>query len=105
MPLSLPTAYFSLHSMAQERKCAAMEENTFSMSELKPGMSGIVAVLENEGNMRRRLMDLGLVDGSRVTCLSRSLWGDPAAYEICGAVIALRRADCSRILLRELRDD
>lgn len=72
------------------------------MSELQPGMSGEVISLQNSGSMRQRLTDLGLVEGSRVTCLGRSLWGDPAAYEICGAVIALRRADCEQILLREI---
>ena len=75
------------------------------MNELRPGMSGIVAALKNDDNMRQRLLDLGLVEGSRVTCLSRSLWGDPAAYEICGAVIALRRADCRDIFLRELSNE
>lgn len=72
------------------------------MSELQPGMSGEVISLQNSGSMRQRLTDLGLVEGSRVTCLGRSLWGDPAAYEICGAVIALRRVDCEQILLREI---
>jgi len=70
------------------------------MSELLPGMTGEVASLQIDGSMRHRLMDLGLVEGSRVTCLGKSLWGDPSAYEICGAVIALRRADCSQVLLR-----
>lgn len=79
-----------------------MNNLTLCMSELQPGMSGEVISLQNSGSMRQRLTDLGLVEGSRVTCLGRSLWGDPAAYEICGAVIALRRVDCEQILLREI---
>ena len=74
------------------------------MNELKPGMSGVVDALDHAGSMRQRMQDLGLVEGSRVTCLGKSFWGDPAAYEICGAVIALRNADCARVLLREISE-
>ena len=74
------------------------------MSELEPGMIGEVLSLRHSGSMMRRLVDLGLIEGTRVTCLGRSLWGDPAAYEICGAVVALRRVDCEQILLREITE-
>ncbi len=77
-----------------------MTKSTLFMSELEPGMTGEVLMLRHSGSMMQRLMDLGLIEGSRVTCLGRSLWGDPAAYEICGAVVALRRVDCEQILLR-----
>ena len=40
-----------------------------------------------------RLLDLGLIRGTRVTCIARSPWGDPAAYLVRGAVIALRDQD------------
>jgi ferrous iron transport protein A len=47
--------------------------------------------------MRRRLQDLGLVTGTHVTCLQRASAGDPTAYLIRGAVIALRRDDAVQI--------
>ena len=37
-------------------------------------------------------MDLGLVRGTRVTCVTRSPAGDPGAYLIRGALIALRHS-------------
>ena len=49
--------------------------------------------------MERRLTDLGLVRGTRVTCMARSPAGDPCAYLIRGALIALRRADAAGIQL------
>ena len=78
-------------------------DGTLRMSELTPGKTGVVMALNGDGPLYRRLLDLGLVEGSRVTCLGRSLWGDPAAYQICGAVIALRDCDCREILLREVQ--
>ena len=49
--------------------------------------------------MRRRLLDIGLIENTEVTCVGRSHGGDPAAFLIRGAVIALRRADCKKILV------
>lgn len=44
-----------------------------------------------QGPQRRRLLDLGLVPGTRVTVEMRSPLRDPVAYRVRGAVIALRR--------------
>ena len=56
-----------------------------------------VHALRLSGSIRRRLQDLGLVAGTRVTCIQRAAAGDPTAYLIRGAVIALRQADAARI--------
>ena len=49
--------------------------------------------------MRRRLMDLGLTRHTEVMCLGRSPLGDPSAYLIRGAVIAIRAKDSQNIFL------
>ena len=67
-----------------------------TLEKLRPGQAGTVLALRLEGPLRRRLQDLGLVDGARLRCLGRSPLGDPSAYLICGAAIALRRTDCRR---------
>lgn len=48
--------------------------------------------------MRRRLRELGLLEGSRVRCLYPSAFGDPRAYLVKGTVLALRRQDAMAIL-------
>ena len=70
------------------------------LSELSPGQRGTVTALLAQGAPRRRLRDLGLTEGCRVTALGRSPFGDPTAYEIRGAVIALRESESSRVLIR-----
>ncbi|MCI8524938.1 MAG: ferrous iron transport protein A [Oscillospiraceae bacterium] len=67
--------------------------------DIQPGEKAVVRALLNQGGMRRRLLDLGLIENTEVECLGRSPGGDPAAYRIRGAVIALRAADCARILV------
>jgi DtxR family transcriptional regulator, Mn-dependent transcriptional regulator len=50
-----------------------------------------------QGPQRRRLLDLGVVPGTVITVQFTSPDGDPAAYLIRGALIALRRAQAKLI--------
>lgn len=70
------------------------------LCDLRVGERAVVYELKNEGGMRRRLCDLGLVEETAVECVGKSPAGDPSAYLIRGAVIAIRRIDGSRILVR-----
>lgn len=67
------------------------------LCDIPPGQRALVRGIQTQGTMRRRLMELGLVEGTEVTCLRRSPWGDPTAYRIRGAVIALRREDSAGV--------
>ena len=44
-----------------------------------------------------RMTALGFAPGGSVRAVQESPWGDPVAYEVCGAVIALRREDARGI--------
>lgn len=69
------------------------------LSTLSEGMSGRVVKLTNEYNMRRRLQDLGLIEGALIECVGKSPSGDPSAYLIRGAVFALRSEDAGKIIV------
>ena len=69
------------------------------LDELKEGETGRIIDLENSGGIRRRLQDIGMVKGSIVRCIQKSPLGDPTAYGICGAVIALRSEEASEIFV------
>lgn len=66
---------------------------------LSPGNSAVIHRLIAAGDMRRRLLDIGLTPGTKVLCLGQSPLGDPIAFLIRGAVIALRKKDCQNILI------
>ena len=57
---------------------------------------------ERAAAIRRRLLDIGLVEGTDVSCLQKSPAGDPVAYLIRGAVIAIRSEDSSQIVVEGL---
>lgn len=71
--------------------------NNIYLNQLKEGESCTIEELEITGAMRCRLSELGFIKGSRVVCLQRSFSGEPTAYFVKGAVIALRKADTSKI--------
>ncbi len=72
-------------------------ESNLTLKDLRPGESGRVRSLGGRSEMRRRLRDIGLVEGTKVVCTGKSPGGDPSAYLIRGAVIAIRAADGQNI--------
>jgi DtxR family Mn-dependent transcriptional regulator len=75
------------------------EQTGMPLSGLKPGQPGRVVGLSpaSHGAERRRLLDLGLVPGTMVEAEFRSPAGDPTAYRVRGALIALRREQADQI--------
>lgn len=67
------------------------------LCDLKEGEKAQVVALWHPGGLRRRLLDIGLIGGTEVECLGKSPLGDPAAYLIRGAVIAIRAADAGMV--------
>jgi len=54
------------------------------------------------GLERRRLLDLGILPGTRITAELRSPGGDPVAYRVRGTLIALRGEQAKRVHVRPL---
>lgn len=73
-----------------------------TLQDIKPGERAKIKELCCTGSIRRRLLDIGLIAETEVECLGRSPLGDPSAYFIRGAVIAIRMEDCRNILICEL---
>jgi len=70
-----------------------------NLTDLHEGEMAHVVSLLNESSIKRRLQDLGLVEGTRVSCIQKSPHGDMVAYGIRGAIIALRAEDAVGVLV------
>ncbi|MCH5205797.1 MAG: ferrous iron transport protein A [Oscillospiraceae bacterium] len=75
-------------------------DNFCSLCDIKVGERAVVERLRTHGSMRRRMLDIGLCDGTVVECVGRSPMGDPSAYLIRGAVIAIRANDSRGVIVR-----
>lgn len=79
------------------------EKDVISLNKLPIGKIGFVNSLLTEGNERRRLLDLGVVTDTKIEALYKSPTGDPIAYLIRGAVIALRNEDAQKIYVSAIK--
>lgn len=68
------------------------------MSDLQENESGRVLVISKACSIRRRLQDVGLINGTFIECLHIG-FGGIKAYRIRGAVTALRKKDAEKVLL------
>lgn len=76
-----------------------MTNTNISLDQISPGQSAVINTLCCTGSMRRRLLDIGLIQDTKVECIGRSPGGDPSAFLIRGAVIAIRSEDSKNILV------
>ena len=89
----------SVVSLPEEIDCGSLPCE--HLSELKSGEKAIVAgiSLACRGFERRRLLDLGILPGTEISAEFASPSGDPMAYRIRDAIIALRDDQAKLILI------
>ena len=79
-----------------------MNNNQIPLNKLPIGKKASVVSLTSDGATRRRMLDLGVIDGTEIEPLYKSPSGNPVAYFIRGAVIALRSDVSQKIMVSML---
>ena len=64
-----------------------------TLNKLKLNETGYIKSLNCTDGVKRRLLDLGLIEGTPITPILISPSGDPKAFEIRGSIIAIRVED------------
>lgn len=72
-----------------------------TLKDLAVGELCLVDKIFISGSMHRRFLDIGLIENTPVECVGESPAGDPKAYLIRGAVIAIRSEDAEKISVKE----
>ncbi len=87
--------------MAKEGKLPkGSSENPVTLDQVPIGMMVWVTSVEvTDPLMRRRLQDLGIVNGTRVVCKQSTSKGAMKSFLVRGAVIAIRREDSCQIYI------
>lgn len=70
-----------------------------TLAELSTGHRATVAHVGGGGGFRRRLLELGLVEGTEVERTGQSPMGDPLSFRVRGAVLCLHRVQADEILV------
>ena len=75
-------------------------ENLF---DINVGQNCKILEILTDNQIKRRLIDIGLAPDCIVKCVGKSPLGDPKAFLIGGAVIALRKEICEKIKVGALQ--
>lgn len=73
-----------------------------SLSSIELKNSAKICNVECSKALKNRLYDLGILENTVITPIFESPFGDPTAYLIKNAVIALRKKDCESIIVNPL---
>ena len=67
------------------------------LKDMKQGESGIIATLHGSGNIKHRLVDMGLVHGTKVHVMKFAPLGDPVEIKVKNFELALRNSEAGMI--------
>ncbi|MBE6933187.1 MAG: ferrous iron transport protein A [Ruminococcaceae bacterium] len=79
-----------------------MEPNLLRADQLAPDGGGRVIDVTLSGMLRRRLFDLGVIPGAVIRRRYTAPSGSPIAFEVQGAIVALRKADAHNLIVEEV---
>ena len=71
-----------------------------TLDNLARGESATLASVGGARPFRRRLMELGLLPGTRVTVLNKAPFGDPLEIEARGCRLSIRRHEAALLAVR-----
>ena len=64
---------------------------------LKKGQKAVISGITAEGEMGRRIRDMGLVPGIKIQCMGRAPLLDPVALRLMGFTLTLRNREADHI--------
>ena len=74
-----------------------MNMPTINLRRMKRLDSGIISTVTASGEMGRRIRDMGLVPGTRITIQGRAPLKDPVALRLMGFTLTLRNSEADFI--------
>ena len=69
------------------------------LNEFVPGQRGVVRRIQGEGNIRRRLFDMGVTPGADITLRKLAPLGDPVEVTLRGYELTLRKSEASCVVM------
>lgn len=83
--------------MAVNLDLALSANQSFALSDLPKGRCGVIKKVGGDASFRRRLADLGFIEGTVVKASCCAAFGDPVVYCIRGFRVSLRKSEAANI--------
>lgn len=68
--------------------------------ELKPGESGLVTHVDGSGELTFRLLEMGIIRGTKITVDRLAPLGDPIVISVQGFILSLRKTEAAMISVK-----
>ena len=79
-----------------------MKKVLFPLHCMQIGKKVIIKKINSDDSIRRRFLDIGMIEGTPIECVLKSPFGDPHAYFVRGSLIAIRNDDASSVLVETI---
>ncbi len=70
------------------------------VSDLKINQNAIITDVEGKGNLRRRLLEMGILPNTSIVVVKKAPLGDPLEISIRGYELSLRKEDAKLIKVK-----
>lgn len=67
------------------------------LSELQVGQSAIISKIHSSGNIKKRIMEMGVTKGTQVKLTATAPFGDPLIFCVRGYSLSMRKDDAACI--------
>jgi ferrous iron transport protein A len=64
---------------------------------MRPGQKAVVKKVHGEGNLRQRILDMGILRGAELEMIKRAPLGDPIEVKVSGYDLSLRQSESSLV--------
>jgi ferrous iron transport protein A len=81
-------------------RTVAVEEPGPTLGDLRPGDHAVVRAVSGSSTLRRRLLEMGFVSGTKVRVVRLAPLADPMEVELHGYHFSLRRSEADTVLVR-----
>lgn len=77
------------------------ETNELTLEKLAVGDYATVVTIKGEGQIRRRLFDMGITPGAEIYLRKKAPLGDPIEINIRGYELTLRKVEANAVVVKE----
>ena len=92
-------------SRGQGADASRPPQRTTTLDLMPIGARGVITCINGERRKRRRLMEMGLLEGSRLRVVKFAPTGDPIEIEVNDYFLSLRRNEAAEIVVRDAAPD
>lgn len=76
-----------------------MENDVLNLSDLNTGEEAEVLRISSDSKIRRRLMDMGIIRGTKIKIEGKAPMGDPIEISLRGYNLSLRKKEAKDVLI------